>query len=118
MNRQFFNEDGTPDGLYTRSQGESSNRGNNIFMRLGFTYHLTDKDDIGLNGFGMLGHNSSHSNTLYTSNVPGNWTLNNDMSRNKGDHKGMHARHDKKGKKGASGKRGQRQATTLQGANV
>lgn len=91
MNREFLDEENTPNGLYTRSQGESHNRGNNIFARLGFTYHLTDKDDIGLNGFGMLGHNSSHSTTLYSSNVPGNWTLNTDMSRNKGDHKGMHA---------------------------
>lgn len=91
MNRDFLDGYGTPVGIFTRSVGESSNRGKNLFARLGFTYHLTDNDDIGLNGFGMFGHNESHSNTLYTSNIPGNWLSNDDHSRNKGDHKGMHA---------------------------
>lgn len=91
MNREFLNEDGDPNGLFTRSEGKSPNRGRNIFARLGFTYHLTDNDDIGLNGFGMFGHNNSSSTTLYTSNVPGNWLVNDDYSKNKGDHKGMHA---------------------------
>ncbi|MDE5849175.1 MAG: TonB-dependent receptor [Muribaculaceae bacterium] len=91
MNREFLNEDGEPNGLYTRSVGKSPNRGRNVFARLGFTYHLTDKDDIGLNGFGMFGHSNSSSNTLYTSNVPGNWLVNDDYSKNNGDHRGMHA---------------------------
>ncbi len=91
MNREFFSEDGEPNGLFTRSEGRSPNQGNNIFARLGFTYHLTDKDDIGLNGFGMLGHSWSSSHTLYNSNVPGNWLTNLDKSNNKGDHRGLHA---------------------------
>ena len=91
MDRQFLNEDGTPNGLYTVSEGESPNRGNNIFARLGLTYHLTDKDDIGVSGFGMLGHSNSSSTTLYKSNVPSNWLQNNDYSKNRGDHRGMHA---------------------------
>ncbi len=91
MNREFLDEEGKPNGLFTNSEGKSPNRGRNIFARLGFTYHLTDKDDIGLNGFGMFGHNNSSSTTLYTSNVPGNWLSNDDYSKNKGDHRGMHA---------------------------
>lgn len=91
MNREFLDEDGTPNGLFTNSEGKSPNRGRNVFARLGFTYHLTDKDDIGLNGFGMFGHSNSSSNTLYTSNIPGNWLINDDHSENKGDHRGMHA---------------------------
>ena len=90
MNREFFNEDGSPNGLYTHSEGESPNHGNNIFIRLGATYHLTDFDDIGVSGFGMFGHRWSHSNTLYTSNIPGNWTFNNDLSHERGDNRGMH----------------------------
>ncbi len=91
MDREFLDDDGNPNGIFTHSDGKSPNRGRNIFARLGFTYHLTDKDDIGLNGFGMLGHNNSRSTTLYTSNVPGNWISNDDYSKNKGKHKGMHA---------------------------
>lgn len=91
MNRQFLDAEGNPDGLYTLSDGESHNRGRNVFARLGFTYHLTEKDDIGLSGFGMFGHNNSSSTTLYTSNIPGNWLKNDDYSKNNGDHKGMHA---------------------------
>lgn len=85
MNREF------DDGTYTRSHGESPSHGNNIFMRLGATYHLTDFDDIYVSGFGMLGHRWGRSETLYTSNVPGNWVRNNDESHNRGDHRGMHA---------------------------
>ncbi|MDE5997999.1 MAG: outer membrane beta-barrel family protein, partial [Muribaculaceae bacterium] len=77
--------------LFTNSEGRSPNRGRNVFARLGFTYHITDKDDIGINGFGMLGRSKSSSTTLYTSNVPGNWLSNDDYSKNKGDHRGMHA---------------------------
>ncbi len=91
MERVFLDEDGNPNGIFTNSEGKSPNRGRNIFARLGFTYHLTDKDDIGLNGFGMFGHNNSSSTTLYTSNVPGNWLSNDDYSKNNGDHRGMHA---------------------------
>ncbi len=91
MNREFLDEDGNPNGIFTNSEGKSPNRGRNIFARLGFTYHLTDKDDIGLNGFGMFGHSNSSSTTLYTSNVPGNWLINDDYSKNSGDHRGMHA---------------------------
>ena len=91
MERTFLDEDGNPNGQFTNSEGKSPNRGRNIFARLGFTYHLTDKDDIGLSGFGMFGHNKSTSTTLYTSNVPGNWLTNDDYSKNTGDHRGMHA---------------------------
>lgn len=85
MNREFAN------GTYTNSTGESPSHGNGLFVRLGATYHLTDNDDIYASGFGMFGHNWGHSTTLYTSNVPGNWTQNNDVSRSRGDHRGMHA---------------------------
>lgn len=72
-------------------RGESPNHGNGLFFRLGATYHLTDKDDFYATGFGMFGHNWGRSSTLYTSNVPDNWMRNFDISRNRGDHRGMHA---------------------------
>ena len=81
MNREFS------DGTYTRSESESPSHGNGLFLRLGATYHLTEKDDISLNGFGMFGHNWGHSSTDYVSNVPGNWTSNLDYARNRGDHR-------------------------------
>ena len=85
MDREFA------DGTFTRSEGESPNHGNGLFFRLGATYHLTDKDDFYATGFGMFGHNWGRSSTLYTSNVPDNWMRNFDISRNRGDHRGMHA---------------------------
>ena len=85
MRREF------EDGTYTNSNGESPNHGNNLFLRLGATFHATDKDDISLSGFGMLGHNWSHSLTDFVSNVPGNWLTNHDYSRNRGDMRGAHA---------------------------
>ena len=77
-------------GYFTDGEGESPNRGNNVFFRLGGTYHATDYDDISISGFGMLGHSDSRSNTDYTSNLPGNWISNLNHSRSKNDMKGSH----------------------------
>ena len=51
------------DGNFLDSDGESRNHGNNIFLRAGATFHATDKDDIYINGFGMLGHRWGHTLT-------------------------------------------------------
>lgn len=79
------------EGYYTKSESSSPNRGNNIFFRLGATYHATDKDDVSLSGFGMIGHNNSSSTTNYLSNLPDNWLSNLNKSRNKGDMRAAHA---------------------------
>lgn len=84
MNRDF------DDGYFTNSSGESPSHGNGLFFRIGATYHLTDHDDISANGFGMFGHNWGHSTTDYSSNVPGNWSRNVNISRNSGDMKVAH----------------------------
>ena len=85
MDRQY------EDGYFTKSTGESPNRGNNVFFRLGATYHVTDQDDISLSGFGMLGHSDSRSTTIYSSNLPGNWISNINKNKSKGDMTGAHA---------------------------
>ena len=84
MDRQY---DG---GYFTKSNGERPNRGNNVFFRLGATWHATDHDDFSLSGFGMIGHNDSRSNTDYTSNLPNNWITNLNHSKSRGDMKGTH----------------------------
>ncbi|MDE6058363.1 MAG: TonB-dependent receptor, partial [Muribaculaceae bacterium] len=91
MDRRMLDESGEDSGLYTLGDGESKNSGRNLFARLGLTYHLTDNDDLGVNGFGMFGKRKSHSTTLYTSNIPGNWLTNDDYSHENGDMRGMHA---------------------------
>ena len=78
------------DDTFMSSTTESPNRGNNIFLRLGATYHATDKDDISFSGFGMWGHNYRRSTTNYLSNMPGNWITNLNKTRGKGDMKGTH----------------------------
>lgn len=83
---QFYEHD-----YFTNSHGESPNRGNNVFMRLGGTFHATDFDDISLSGFGMFGHNNSRSSTEYTSNLPANWIKNTNNTLNHGNMKGAHA---------------------------
>lgn len=72
------------------SNGTNRNHGNNLFLRFGGTYHLTDKDDISASAFGMFGHRWGHSLTEYTSNVPGQWLSNSNYSRNTNNMKGMH----------------------------
>ncbi|MDE6717563.1 MAG: outer membrane beta-barrel family protein, partial [Muribaculaceae bacterium] len=69
----------------------SPRHGNNLFLRAGTTYHLTDKDDFYLNAFGMFGHRWGRSLTDFTSTVPGMWNTNIELSRNNSDNRGAHA---------------------------
>ncbi|MDE7403060.1 MAG: TonB-dependent receptor family protein [Muribaculaceae bacterium] len=78
------------DGTHTYSEGDSRNHGNNLFVRLGGTYHLTSKDEFSLSGFGMFGHRWGHSTTIYNSTQPGLWTYNKQFSANKSDNRGAH----------------------------
>jgi len=78
-------------GNFLNNDGENRNHGNNIFVRLGATYHPTLNDDIYINGFGMFGHRWGHKNTLYTSNLPGQWISNTQLTRQNNDMRGLHA---------------------------
>lgn len=80
------------DGSYMNSDGISRNHGNNIFIRAGATYHLTSKDDIYLNGFGMFGHRWGRTETNYWTNQPTRlWDTNEMWQSNKSDNRGAHA---------------------------
>ncbi len=85
MRRTFDNGD------FINSDGKSRNHGNNIFFRLGATYHLTDNDDFYLNGFGMFGHRWGNTTTNYLSNVPTQWSSALQVARSMSDNRGGHA---------------------------
>lgn len=78
------------DGTFTNSDGESRNHGNNLFVRLGATYHLSANDDFSLSGFGMFGHRWGHNSTLYNSTQPNLWSRDWQLSRNRSDNRGAH----------------------------
>lgn len=77
-------------GDFLDSDGESRNRGQNLFFRLGAAFHATEKDEVYVNGFGMLGNRKSRSTTDYVSNLPDQWRTNTNRSRNDGDMRGLH----------------------------
>ena len=78
------------DGTFTNSDGDSRSHGNNLFFRLGATYHLTDKDEFYVNGFGMFGRRWGRSLTEYSANRPGHWLTDSQLSRNHGESRGAH----------------------------
>ncbi len=78
-------------GQFLNSNANSHNHGNNVFVRAGATYHLTDKDQFYLNGFGMFGHRWGNSATHYLSNIPGQWQTNDNLSYSNSDNRGAHA---------------------------
>lgn len=84
MHRQFDNGD------FLNSDGSSRNHGNNLFVRLGATYHLGDNDDFYINGFGMFGHRWGHTNSDYSSNIPGQWKADTQLANNRSDNTGAH----------------------------
>lgn len=90
-NKRMTREDRDYDnGTFLHSYGKTPTHGNNIFLRAGATYNLTSKDAFTLNGFGMFGHRWSHGNTLYSSNLPGQWIANDQFSRSRNDMRGAH----------------------------
>ncbi|MBP3426293.1 MAG: TonB-dependent receptor [Rikenellaceae bacterium] len=72
---------------WLRSVTDGDGAGNNGFARLGATFHLTKKDDLGFAGFGMLGGRSNDETVKYTSTVPGSYTS--AVRRTDGGHKMM-----------------------------
>lgn len=50
---------------YQRYESENKNRGNNLFTRLGLTWHFTKKDDLSIGGMMMHGKNHNYSTTPY-----------------------------------------------------
>ncbi len=50
---------------YERHYTTTNQMGNNLFGRAGFTWHMTDKDDLGLTGMMMTGKNKTNSATPY-----------------------------------------------------
>lgn len=50
---------------YERHYTDNSQSGNNLFSRAGLTWHVTDKNDLGISGMMMTGKNKSHSSTPY-----------------------------------------------------
>lgn len=89
--RTYLDDNGSPNGLYLNSKGVSPSHGNNLFLRLGATYHLTSKDEISIAGFGMYGHRWNHSTTNYLSNLPSQWNSNINTARSKSNMLGAHA---------------------------
>lgn len=61
------------DGTYLNQTSEGKRKGDNMFTRLGVTFHPTFKDDISLNGFGMFGGGSNNRTINYLSNMPGTY---------------------------------------------
>lgn len=78
------------DGLFLYSDGSSRNHGNNLFLRAGTTWHITDSDQISLGAFGMFGHMWGHSETFYKANIPGQWNTNTDYASNSNDMRNAH----------------------------
>lgn len=78
------------DGTFLNSDGSSKRHRNNIFFRLGTTYHMTDKDAFSLSGFGMFGHMWNHGSTLYSSTIPGQWNSDYQYSRGRNNMLGAH----------------------------
>lgn len=87
--RIYESEDG--EDYFLNADGKSPNHGNGFFLRAGATYHLNLKNDFYVNAFGMFGHRWGSSSTNYTSNLPGQWVSNLNLSSNRGDNRGTHA---------------------------
>ncbi|MDR2684934.1 MAG: TonB-dependent receptor [Prevotellaceae bacterium] len=55
---------------FLNSDNISKGRGNNIFTRLGVTWHATSKDHLSISAFGMFGKNNNSTDVTNTSDMP------------------------------------------------
>lgn len=78
-------------GNFLKSDGTRKSHGNNLFVRAGATFHLTDKDSFYANAFGMFGRRWGNNTTDYVSNIPGQWIQNTTISREHNNMRGAHA---------------------------
>ena len=82
---------------YLNTVEEGGGAGNNGFARVGATFHVTKKDDLGFAGFGMLGGRANEESVEYAGNVPGSYltALRTTDGRNKmrGGHLELNYRH-------------------------
>lgn len=91
--RTYTDETPSVDGkeAFLNSEGTRRNHGNNVFVRLGTTWHATDRDAFSASAFGMFGHRWGSSNTLYTSNLTAHWLSDNQHNYFNSDNRGAHA---------------------------
>lgn len=81
--------DGEP--AFLNSDGTRKNHGNNIFLRAGTTWHISDRDALSVSAFGMFGHRWGSSTTLYETNLLNQWKSDMQRNYNKADNRGAHA---------------------------
>lgn len=87
--RTYFNDEGD-ETFFLNSDGKSPNHGNNLFVRAGATWHINPVNDLYVNAHGMFGHRWGSSTTAYTTDLPGQWSSNLNLNRNKSDSRGTH----------------------------
>lgn len=61
----FSRQDNYLTGEYENNDSWSHNRGNNVFMRAGVSYHLTERDELSLSGMHMEGGHNNLSQSDY-----------------------------------------------------
>lgn len=86
---EVIGHDGLP--AWLTSEGSNRNHGNNVFLRAGTTWHVTAKDAVSANAFGMFGHRWGSNRTTYLTNLPDQWISDMQTRRNTGDTRGAHA---------------------------
>ncbi|MDR1543971.1 MAG: TonB-dependent receptor [Prevotellaceae bacterium] len=69
---RIFKDDFNDSIGFLNQNNYSQGRNNNIFTRLGVTYHATKKDHISLSGFGMFGGRKEYANVFTQQSFPQN----------------------------------------------
>lgn len=70
---------------YLNQLRSDDSKGGPYMARTGITYHLTPKDHLGFNAFGMLGKGDETDWLNYSSNIPGSFVTSQRVSREKQD---------------------------------
>ena len=70
-------------GDFLNSYGHGKNRGNNVSIRTGLTWHFSERDDIGISALGIISQKNGSLDAKYQSNLPNSWSANSQHSRDR-----------------------------------
>ena len=73
---------------YLNQNGRRDRKGGALFTGVGLTFHLTQTDHIGIEGFGHFGNRNSNNTIRYESDVPGSFSSSERISNSDNSSKG------------------------------
>lgn len=76
------------EGFYLNSNGDNKKHENSAFLRIGTNFKPDENNTAYISAIGTIGHKWGHTTTVHSSNMPGQWISDRNISHESGDPRG------------------------------